>query len=660
MVNGHSSPNKGGIGEKRAKQQSDPTQDTVILIIFLQVMFDMPRRSSRQPAGTPIKKLLEKEMSQETESRRRSQSVIARLMGLDVPAPLQLARRSEKRYSDEPSVIAKVELVDRISPFSSCRSSRRSSKDDQEFKDIFEVVEVSKKAEKTRFRPHQTARSNITSDEMAFIRQKFMEAKQLSTDDKLHNSKEFRDAIEVLDSNSDLLLRFLQRPDSLFRKHLNDLDGAAFQSHCNQSIRTNTQILRCCCPASLASTKLRSLIHSELSAPTMAGHMTVQVLSSPIGTQLETKRSHQWLMDDPRIDLLPNRKQAVGLRNNHSFLESLNSSPSQWGIASGFHTSLGHFGEQSFDLESWGVNNYDGRDIGVGDDRIITLGITSGGDGSGVSTGTLHGIENESASIGPTYEEDGDNVSVSQVMGKEHHCILSSGQGHQTDSCTMSMSQLYNQEGNNSSVSVSNSYDKIKNVESHKIVHIPNAIESVGLVKSNDGGRIAVPGAGDNSKKGELHMTEKIPSNNFPSNIRSLLSTGILDGVHVKYIAWSQEKDLPGIIRGCGYLCGCSSCNHSKVINAYEFERRAGCKTKHPNNHIYFENGKIIYGTVQELRSTPQHTLLEVTQTITGWPINQKSFRLWKESYMIATQELQGIYRRDDGRFLLCSVFGDS
>ncbi|KAK4800359.1 hypothetical protein SAY86_020846 [Trapa natans] len=80
-------------------------------------------------------------------------------------------------------------------------------------------------------------------------------------------------------------------------------------------------------------------------------------------SRLETKRSHQWLMDDPRIDLIPIRKQAVGLRNNHSFLESLNSCPSQWGIASGFHTSLGHFGEQSFDLASSGVNNYNGRGI---------------------------------------------------------------------------------------------------------------------------------------------------------------------------------------------------------------------------------------------------------------------------------------------------------
>ena len=67
-----------------------------------------------------------------------------------------------------------------------------------------------------------------------------------------------------------------------------------------------------------------------------------------------------------------------------------------------------------------------------------------------------------------------------------------------------------------------------------------------------------------------------------------------------------------------------------QVINAYEFERHAGCKTKHPNNHIYFENGKTIYGIVQELRSTPQNMLFEVIQTITGSPINQKSFRLWK------------------------------
>lgn len=67
-----------------------------------------------------------------------------------------------------------------------------------------------------------------------------------------------------------------------------------------------------------------------------------------------------------------------------------------------------------------------------------------------------------------------------------------------------------------------------------------------------------------------------------------------------------------------------------QVLNAYEFERHAGCKTKHPNNHIYFENGKTIYQIVQELRNTPETLLFDTIQTVFGAPINQKSFRIWK------------------------------
>ncbi|XP_031399070.1 uncharacterized protein LOC116209548 isoform X2 [Punica granatum] len=194
------------------------------------LMLDLGQRSSRRPAGTPIKHLLAKEMSQESESRRRSQSVIARLMGLEGPPPPQPAQKPQRRCSQEHRLTAKVEKVERSSPFSSRRSSRRSSQEEQEFKDVFEVVEAPK-VEKSTYRSPGTARSNITSEEMAFIRQKFVEAKRLSTDDKLQDSKEFHDAIEVLDSNRDLLLKFLQQPDSLFTKHMNDLEVAPFQSH---------------------------------------------------------------------------------------------------------------------------------------------------------------------------------------------------------------------------------------------------------------------------------------------------------------------------------------------------------------------------------------------------------------------------------------------
>ncbi|XP_023532225.1 uncharacterized protein LOC111794439 isoform X2 [Cucurbita pepo subsp. pepo] len=166
------------------------------------------------------------------------------------------------------------------------------------------------------------------------------------------------------------------------------------------------------------------------------------------------------------------------------------------------------------------------------------------------------------------------------------------------------------------------------------------------------------------------YKTRKEAPNSFPSNVRSLISTGMLDGVPVKYVSVAREW-LRGIIRRSGYLCGCQSCNFSKVshqnlslmqelkmnsvrsnspfvfpwkmLNAYEFERHAGCKTKHPNNHIYFENGKTIYQIVQELRSTPESLLFDTIQTIFGAPINQKSFGIWK-----ATRELQRIYGKDE------------
>ncbi|PIA33865.1 hypothetical protein AQUCO_03900011v1, partial [Aquilegia coerulea] len=153
---------------------------------------------------------------------------------------------------------------------------------------------------------------------------------------------------------------------------------------------------------------------------------------------------------------------------------------------------------------------------------------------------------------------------------------------------------------------------------------------------------------GKNAKtKNELKASKKMLPNSFPSNVRSLLNTGMLDGVPVKYVSWQQERELIGIIQGTGYVCGCESCNYSKVINAYEFEKHAGGKTKHPNNHIYFDNGKTIYTIVQELKSTPNNLLFEAIQTCTGSVINQKAFESWKVSFQAATRELERIYGKE-------------
>ncbi|KAI4304650.1 hypothetical protein MLD38_040129 [Melastoma candidum] len=112
------------------------------------------------------------------------------------------------------------------------------------------------------------------------------------------------------------------------------------------------------------------------------------------------------------------------------------------------------------------------------------------------------------------------------------------------------------------------------------------------------------------------------------------------------YVSSSREE-LRGVIKGSGYLCGCQTCDFTKVLNAFEFEKHAGCKTKHPNNRIFFENGKTIYQIVQELRSTPEDMLFDTVQSVFGAPINRKSFRIWKESYLAATRELRRIYGKE-------------
>ncbi|XP_009343058.1 uncharacterized protein LOC103935011 [Pyrus x bretschneideri] len=186
-------------------------------------------RSSQQGVGTPIKKLLAEEMVRETEPRRRSPSVIAKLMGLDGLPPQQPADRQSKGISENYlQKTRSVEKEHRSSMFHDRHSSRKNSRVQQEFKDVFEVYEPSRS-----YSSRGSANPKLSDAEMAFVRQKFMDAKRLSTDERLQDSKEFHDALEVLESNKDILLKFLQQPDSLFAKHLHDLQGGP-QSLCGR------------------------------------------------------------------------------------------------------------------------------------------------------------------------------------------------------------------------------------------------------------------------------------------------------------------------------------------------------------------------------------------------------------------------------------------
>ncbi|KAK2974207.1 hypothetical protein RJ640_014473, partial [Escallonia rubra] len=84
-----------------------------------------------------------------------------------------------------------------------------------------------------------------------------------------------------------------------------------------------------------------------------------------------------------------------------------------------------------------------------------------------------------------------------------------------------------------------------------------------------------------------------------------------------------SRRELLGIIKDYGYLCGCSICNFSKILSAHEFEIHAGGKSRHPNNHIYLENGKPIYSIIQELRTAPLSIVDEVIKDVAGSSVNE-------------------------------------
>ncbi|EYU41695.1 hypothetical protein MIMGU_mgv1a000809mg [Erythranthe guttata] len=136
----------------------------------------------------------------------------------------------------------------------------------------------------------------------------------------------------------------------------------------------------------------------------------------------------------------------------------------------------------------------------------------------------------------------------------------------------------------------------------------------------------------------EVTMSNKIIPGNYPTNVKKLLSTRILEGARVNYISISGLVELPGIIRDFGYLCGCSACNFCRVVSAYEFELHAGAKTRHPNNHIYLENGKPIYSIIQELKTTPLSTLDDVIKALAGSSVNEEYFKVWKGNFDTTTE----------------------
>ncbi|KAK6940578.1 protein of unknown function DUF3741 [Dillenia turbinata] len=193
--------------------------------------------SNRKSSGTPMKMLIAQEMSKEIESKHNPPSVVAKLMGLDAlprqPDLTVAPRRQSKGNSRNTLTHSRIpmEYWQHEDGFLDKQMQQEIHlyQDKDECKDVYEIWQQPQKSGYVRDTSPQRRRHNGNQNEkkMALVRQKFIEAKRLATDEKLRQSKEFQDALEVLSTNKDLFLKFLQEPNSLFSQQLCDLPSIA-------------------------------------------------------------------------------------------------------------------------------------------------------------------------------------------------------------------------------------------------------------------------------------------------------------------------------------------------------------------------------------------------------------------------------------------------
>ncbi|XP_024313901.1 uncharacterized protein LOC100846538 isoform X2 [Brachypodium distachyon] len=172
-------------------------------------------------SSVPMKKLIDEEFSKDVNARHTSPGAVGRLMGLDSLPSFRTHNQHRYSRSHAPSTSASISHH-RYVP------QRRSTDEVPEVKDVFEVMDV------TRIKVHRSPgprNRNVTSKfdttdnaDLDFVRQKFMDAKCLSTNGSFQMSEELNETLDALASNKELLLEFLQKLDPVVRRDLQDQD----------------------------------------------------------------------------------------------------------------------------------------------------------------------------------------------------------------------------------------------------------------------------------------------------------------------------------------------------------------------------------------------------------------------------------------------------
>lgn len=157
--------------------------------------------------------LIDKEMSKQKDSKHYLPNVVAKLMGLETlprgEPSLSMERSYRSAYPQQMNApvgfpFRHWQQEDRFMDREILHEVHPST-EQVAYKEMYEIWQQSQRARHDRGRWSE----DVDEKRMALIRQKFIEAKHLSTDERMRQSKQFKDALEVLSSNSDLLMRLL-------------------------------------------------------------------------------------------------------------------------------------------------------------------------------------------------------------------------------------------------------------------------------------------------------------------------------------------------------------------------------------------------------------------------------------------------------------------
>ncbi|GJU73393.1 hypothetical protein Tco_1264798 [Tanacetum coccineum] len=187
--------------------------------------FDVGQPSPKQVYGTPMKTLLAEELLNETSSRKRSPSLIAKLMGLEgLPSP-QTSHKQQKKLSDNSHKNTGSVGGKRNENSLSHQLDKKSTTEQQYCKDVYEDPEASHVGNQLYSSP-MSAKRRSTKQELGYIQER--------CDEMLKESIAIKNKLERVDSNSDFMLNYLHKSDSVYGKHLHDPQDNNSVSYCTQ------------------------------------------------------------------------------------------------------------------------------------------------------------------------------------------------------------------------------------------------------------------------------------------------------------------------------------------------------------------------------------------------------------------------------------------